>query len=202
MTEKPHETIARLVNEREARSDTEILAELRALEPLPPEASAAWRDDATWSRAYLVVALGDLVAERRLREGVAAILSCMCLGDPGEMMRGMRHSLEAAVDQDWSFLARVCSDAARSDRAGARYWATAELGILRDASTLDTLIAGLDDPESEVAHEACKSLMMLVQDHPTLAGRVASALRVVAEGRADLRDGALRELAELERSRT
>ena len=198
MIEKPHETIARMVREREGRSDAEILSELRALEPLPPESSVDWDAAATWDRAYVLVALGDVVALRRLREGVVDVLNCMCLGDPGEMMRGMRHSLEAAVEEDWAFLARACVDSCRSDRAGTRFWATAELGTLRDAATLDTLVGLLDDPEPEVSSQACASLVMLVQDQPALDRHVADALRALADRRAEVREAASRGLATLE----
>lgn len=197
MTEAPHQTIARMVHEREGRSDAEILSELRALEPLPPEGAEDWALDATWNRACLLVALGDVVAVRRLREGVAEILNCMCLGDPGESMRGMRHSIEAAVDHDWAFLARACVDGSRSDRAGTRFWATDELGILRDVATLDTMIALLDDPEPEVSRQACSSLVMLVQHHPELIQRVAGELHALSERRADVREDALRRLADI-----
>lgn len=201
MSEATHETIARFVREREGRSDAEVLGELRTFEPLPPETAAAWDDDSTWERAYQLVALGRVVEERKLREGVCEILNCMCLGDPGEMMRGMRHALEGAVDEDWDLLARACADRCRSERAGTRYWATAELGVLRDPETIDTLVELLADIEPEVSREACSSLVMLVQRHPRLATRVAAELRALAIRRPDVREHALRSLARLDEIR-
>lgn len=116
--ERPWQRIQRLAAERAPRSDGEILDELRAYPPLPDESDAAWHEPDAWSRAHLFVALADVCALRRLRDAVPLLLDKMCLGDPGEMMRGIRHPLEGIAQPDWAWLADRCADALASPRAG------------------------------------------------------------------------------------
>jgi hypothetical protein len=47
-------------------------------------------------------------------------------------MRGLRHSFERIVKPDWSTLADICLDAARSPRLGTKLWAIDELTVLQD----------------------------------------------------------------------
>ena len=60
------------------------------------------------------------------------LLDRACYGDPGEIMRGLRHTLEAIMDPDWTALADICMDAARSERPGTMLWAVAQLLVLDD----------------------------------------------------------------------
>jgi hypothetical protein len=130
---QPFEIIAAMAAERAGRSDTEILAELEAQPPLVDEEDAAWDRPEYWSEAHRYLALADVAAQRRLRAALRPLLDKACLGDPGEIMRGLRHSLEAIVNPDWSALADVCLEAAaHSPRLGTRYWALEELSILDD----------------------------------------------------------------------
>ena len=50
---------------------------------------------------------------------------------------------------------------AQHERAGCRRWAVRELGVLRDPSAFDDLLACLDDAEEQVREEACMSLVMV-----------------------------------------
>jgi hypothetical protein len=78
-------------------------------------------------------------------------------------MRGLRHKLEAVVNPDWDALTDVCIQAASRPQRGARLWAISELGILRGAHTLETVINALDDEAHKVRIEACQSLEMICQ---------------------------------------
>jgi hypothetical protein len=129
----PHEIIAALVAARASRTGKEILAELAALPPLADEDDPCWAGKKYWQRvAYPYIALADVAAARRLRRAIKLLLDRACYGDPGEIMRGLRHGLEAIVTPDWSYLATVCLKAARSPRLGTRLWAIDELAILDD----------------------------------------------------------------------
>jgi hypothetical protein len=179
--EAPHRAIARLAAERSTRSDRELLAELRALAPLPDEADPAWEDPATWDRANLYHALAGVARERRLRPAAALLLERASHGDPGEMMRGLRHHLEGIFRPDARALSRLCRRLARAERPGTRMWAVAELGVLRAPATLGVLLAGLRDPEALVRREACMATPMLCAAHPRLTARAAAAAREAAD---------------------
>jgi hypothetical protein len=125
--------IAEMAAARTLRSDAEVLAELESLPPLADESDACWHDDDYWKRtAYPYLVLVDVTATRRLRPAIRLLLERACYGDPGEIMRGLRHGLEAIINPDWSFLATICLEAARSPRLGTRLWAIDELTVLKD----------------------------------------------------------------------
>jgi hypothetical protein len=130
---KPYQIIERMVELRRGRSDADILAELMALPPLSDEDDPCWETEKYWLEvAYPYIALSDLVAARKLRDAIPMLLDRACFGDPGEIMRGLRHRLEAAVEGDWNNLADICLSAARSERLGTMLWAIDELTILDD----------------------------------------------------------------------
>lgn len=130
---KPYQIIERMVELRRGRSNADILAEIEALPPLDDEGHPSSGNEEYWLEvAYPYLALADVAAERRLRAAVPVLLDRACYGDPGEVMRGLRHSLEAAVDGDRHHLADVCLTAARSERLGTRLWAIDELALLGD----------------------------------------------------------------------
>ena len=130
---KPYQIIERMVELRKGCSDADILTELEALPPLSDEDDPCWDTEKYWVEvAYPYIALGDLIAERKLREAVPMLLDRACFGDPGEIMRGLRNGLEAAVEGDWNYLADICISAARSERLGTRLWAIDELAVLDD----------------------------------------------------------------------
>jgi hypothetical protein len=187
---RPAEAIAALVAERVSRPASAILDELRECRPLPDESDPAWDADGPWERAYLLTALGDVVAQRRLVEGIGLILDLLPLGDPGEMIRGMRHALESAVDPDWNRLVSVCMSRAASPRAGTRFWAVDELGVLRSPAALPVLIERLEDDVLDVAEAACRGCFMVTQEHSEETARVIAALAGVALKRPELRDAA------------
>jgi hypothetical protein len=149
--EKPYKTIERYVAERSALSDSAILRELEELAPLRDETDPIWRTSDYWSNeAYRFVALADLVGMRRLRAGVRLLLERACFGDPGEMMRGLRHPCEAAFNPDWAGLAAVCMPLATSARPGTRLWAIDQLTILEDLSVGAVFQRALSDELPDV----------------------------------------------------
>lgn len=173
-----------LVADHEARlasaSDEQVLAELGALEPLPDETDSGWNEPPfpLFETAGYLVALADEIGRRQLEEGIPLVLAKACFGDPGETMRGLRHALEAAVDERWERLAEMCVEATKSKRAGTRLWATTELGVLRDPVTLPALVARLSDVEARVRAQAAISINMLGQHH---AGAVAALIPVLRD---------------------
>jgi HEAT repeat protein len=185
----PVDEIDELTRVREGWSDAAVLADLIALEPLPGE-DGFYADralsSAAWARANLFVALGGVCAARRLRPAAKLLLERASDGDPGEMMRGLRHSLEAIFNPDWGDLARVCVECLRSERAGTRMWAANELGILREPMGLPGLIAALDDPQAydplrdTVLGHVTMAIAMLCRAHPRLAPDAIAALRARA----------------------
>lgn len=124
----PAEIIEAMVLDRTARSDQEILDELAAFRPLVDEDDPSW----DWELAYRYVALGDVAAQRRLQPAVRLLLDRACFGDPGELMRGLRHTLEAIMNPDWAALAEICIDAACEGRRGTTLRAVDQLLVLED----------------------------------------------------------------------
>lgn len=162
LEKKPHEIIRDLAAERAKWSDDEVLAEIDRISPLADEGDAIWDDPTYWSGfAYRYVALGDLAAERKLRPAVRLLLERACNGDPGEMMRGMRHSFEATFAPDWTALADVCMDLCASSRAGTRMWATHQLMMLDDPRAKPVFERALNDDNAEVRGAAAAGLERL-----------------------------------------
>lgn len=129
----PSLIIADLVASFEGRSDSDVLAAIDVLPPLLDETDSQWESDEYWvSVAYHFLALANVARGRRLRDAIRPLLDRACYGDPGEIMRGLRHSLEAIVAPAWATLADICLEAARSSRAGTKLWAIDELTVLRD----------------------------------------------------------------------
>jgi len=168
----PHPRIQRLVGAARAQSDEEILERLARLEPLPDEQDGAWERDEPWSRAEELVALGDVVRERQLGEGVGLILDRMALGDPGEMMRGMCHVFDHALPA--RELAEVCIERLGSERAGTRQWAAHQLGRGGVYSALGELERLAEDPAPQVAEEARAVADRLRAEGPALRIRMGN----------------------------
>lgn len=161
---KPHEIIRDLAAERAKCSDDEILAEIERIAPLADESDAAWDEPTYWSDfAYRYVALSDVAAERKLRAAVRLLLERACNGDPGEMMRGMRHSFEAIFAPDWTALADVCIELCASKRAGTRVWAIHQLMILDDPRAKPVFERALNDDNAEVRGAAVAGLERLAR---------------------------------------
>jgi hypothetical protein len=161
---KPHEIIRDLAGERAKCSDEEVLAEIESIPPLADENDAAWDEPTYWSDiAYRYVALSDVAAERKLRAAVWLLLERACNGDPGEMMRGMRHSFEAIFAPDWRALADVCIELCASQRVGTRMWATHQLMILDDPRAKPVFERALNDDNAEVRGAAAAGLERLAR---------------------------------------
>jgi hypothetical protein len=161
---KPHEIIRDLTAERANRSDDKLLAEIERMPPLADESDAAWDDPSYWSDfAYRYVALSHVAAERKLRPAVRLLLERACNGDPGELMRGMRHSFEAIFAPDWRGLADVCMELCASERAGTRIWAADQLMILDDPRAKPVFERALNDDNAEVRGAAATGLERLAR---------------------------------------
>jgi hypothetical protein len=187
--ETPAQAIERVKGDFRSRSDIDILRELESLPVLPDEDSDSWNADSQWwQTAQRFAALADLAAERRLRPAIPLLLGRSCYGDPGEMMRGLRHALEAIVALDYHELTPFCVEAAASPQPGARLWAVDELGVLRDRRGLPALLAALRDSAAKVPRVACRSLSMLTRDHPDLRSEIVAALTTFRDSAADARD--------------
>jgi hypothetical protein len=162
----PAEHIRQLFEQHRDVPDQVLLAELTALPVLPDEQDPVWEEDRTWYElADRFVALADLAAHRRLYSAIPLLLERASYGDPGEMMRGLRHSLEAIVKPEWHRLTDICMQMAQAPQRGARLWSIDELGILRDPRAVPTLINALDDAADQVRAAACRSLEMVCQQH-------------------------------------
>lgn len=149
--EAPYKIIERYVAERSALSDAAILKELAELAPLRDETDPIWQTSGYWTEeAYRFVALADLVAVRKLRAGVRLLLERACFGDPGEIMRGLRHSCEAAFNPDWTGLADVCIPLAVAPRRGTRLWAIDQLTVLDDPAAEPIFRQALSDESKAV----------------------------------------------------
>ena len=184
----PSVVIRELQEARQNWSDDAILAELAALPVLPPKSlslerdwygphNPAWDDPLVTHQLMVYLALRDIIGNRKLRAGVPLLLERASYGDMGETMRGLRHSLEAAYNPDWSSLADVCMQAAKSPQPGARLWAVNELGVLRDVRALPVLIETLYDRAKLVRLEACSALKRLSASHPEIRQQVGDALK-------------------------
>jgi hypothetical protein len=148
---KPHELIRDLVAERATWSDADVLAEIEQLPPLADEADPVWNDETYWTNfAYRYVALSDVSAERRLRPAVRLLLERACDGDPGEMMRGLRHAWEHIFNPDWVALADVCIALSASRRPGTRRWAIDQLMILDDPRARPVFANALHEAVAEI----------------------------------------------------
>lgn len=129
----PAQIIAGLAERYRTSSDPQLVAALGALPALRDEDDPVWDDEVYWSGvAYPFLALADVAAERRLWPAVRLLLDRACFGDPGEIMRGLRHSLEAIANPDWAELAEICIAAIATGRPGTVLWAADELAILDD----------------------------------------------------------------------
>ena len=143
-------------------SDAELLAELRALGPLPDETDPCWRDLNFWRRdPTRYMELADLAQLRKLRPAIRLLLDRACFGDPGEMMRVLRHRLEAIANPDWTFLADVCLEAAQSGRLGTQLWAIDQLAILNDPRARSTFMQAIDRGPDSICEAAKTGLRRL-----------------------------------------
>jgi hypothetical protein len=175
---RPSEHIQMLGEQYSTLSDEALIEKITALPVLPDEDDKLWNDDATWTDlAYVFVALLDVARERKLSNTIALFLERACYGDPGEMMRGIRHSFEHMVAPDWDALTQICVNLlAQNPPAGARLWTLHQLGILRDTNALDAIIHALNDDAPRVREQAVQSLYMTASAKPDCRPKVIEAL--------------------------
>lgn len=146
-----------------------------------------WDDPQVEHQLYLYLALGDHIANRKLRKGVPLLLERASYGDMGETMRGLHHSLSHAYDPDWVALADVCIQAAKYPQPGARLWSIDLLGRLNsrklsDVRGLSSLLQALYDPAKLVRFHACYALEWLCESHPEFKQEVRNGLqRLIVE---------------------
>jgi hypothetical protein len=104
-------------------SDAHVIEKLELTPALADEDDPLWDMQQYWhSTADVFLALSDVSRDRRLRPAIRLLLERACHGDPGEIMRGLRHSLEAIATPDWTYLADICLELAESPRKGTRFW--------------------------------------------------------------------------------
>jgi hypothetical protein len=167
LSKKPHEMIRDLATGRASWSNNEILAEIEQLPPLADEDDPIWGKESYWQEvAYLYLALSDVAAERKIRPAVRLLLERACFGDPGEIMRGLRHRCEEIFDPDWTALADVCIASCASKRPGTRWWAIDQMAILGDPRTREVLERALNDEIGEVRRLAAVGLEQLDHHFP------------------------------------
>ncbi|MBO0803045.1 MAG: HEAT repeat domain-containing protein [Nocardiopsaceae bacterium] len=166
----------------ESLTDDELIARIKATEPLPDadDDDPAWDEDATWDRAEFLIAAADEVGDRRLMRAIAPLFQLASLGDAYEMMRDLRHGPERAAAPDWQALTGIIRPLTRHHRAGCRRWAVRELGILRDPAALDDLLSALGDEQPLVRSEACVSLGVLSAEAPALRPQIRARLQATA----------------------
>jgi hypothetical protein len=144
-----------VVKEMAAASDDQVLAALRAFEPLPAESDPCWNDEKFWfTAAYRFLGLAQLARLRKLRPAVRLILERACYGDPGETMRGLRHVFEGIYNPEWSLLADEYLALARAERLGTRMWAIAGLMILDDPRAVPVFEDSLREDPKEISRSA------------------------------------------------
>lgn len=158
-----NDNIARLEAELKTLSDADLLARIEALPPLADESDATWDDQAYWDTAadsYL--ALRQAARARRLRPAASLLLDRAAYGDPGEIMRGLRHSLEAIYADDLKSLADVYLAAAKSPRLGTRMWAISGLMVLDDPRARRVFEASIQNDPPDIREIAEIALTRLV----------------------------------------
>jgi hypothetical protein len=143
-------------------SDAQVIAELEGTPPIADEDDPVWREGSYWhTTAELYIALSDVCAKRRLEPAVSMLLQRACYGDPGEIMRGLRHRLEAIVTPNWDRLADICLDLAESSRPGTRLWTIWQLAILEDARARSVFERAIDTDQSLISDAAKAGLERL-----------------------------------------
>jgi hypothetical protein len=161
-----------LFQELSELSDVQIMAKLESVPPLADEDNPVWSKEEYWhDTAEVYVTLSDVCAMRRLRASIPLLLERACYGDPGEIMRGLRHRLEAIVAPDWACLADICLELARSPRMGTRLWAINQLAILDDPRAKSLFERAIETEPSWIAEAAAIGLKRLARGSSTASGQ-------------------------------
>ena len=144
--------------------DSQIIAKLESIPALADEDDPIWNDKEYWrDTAEVFLALSDISAKRRLRPSIRLLLERACYGDPGEIMRGLRHRLEAIAYPDWDYLAEICLDLAHSPRKGTRLWAIEQLAILEDPRAKSLFERSIEIEPSSISAAAAAGLKRLIR---------------------------------------
>ncbi len=160
-----------LLKELSELSSAQIISKLESIPPLADEDDPVWREEEYWrNTAEVYMALADISAKRRLQASIPLLLERACYGDPGEIMRGLRHKLEAILVPDWSRLADICLELACSPRKGTRLWAIDQLAILDDPRAKPLFERAIKTEPSWIAEAAAVGLKRLALGNSTVGG--------------------------------
>jgi len=174
----PAEAIERHKAELRVLDEDAFLAALDRLPALADSDAAVWEQE-SWDDAYRLIAAADVIGERGWVRAVAPLFERAARGDLYETMQSIRHGPEQAMGADLARFAALLEPLTKHPRAGTRQWSVRELGILRQRSSLQSLVDALADEDVQVHDEAWVSLEMLGQVHPDVAALAAR----LAEGR-------------------
>jgi hypothetical protein len=153
-----------LLQELSELSDEQIIAKVESVRALADEDDPVWSKEEYWhDTAEVYLALSDVCAKRRLRASIPLLLERASYGDPGEIMRGLRHRLEAIVAPDWTCLADICLELAHSPRKGTRLWAINQLAILDDPRAKPLFERASETEPSWIAEAAAVGLARLAR---------------------------------------
>ena len=158
----PNEVIDEITARYENCSDVEILSELASMPALPNEDDPCWDDSKFWiDSAYKLDALFGIATGRKLFESIGIVLSKMCHGDPGEMMRGYCHGFEYVVAPDYERLFEPYRNGSLSERLGTRIWSLTFLNRLRTPKAKPIFEQFATDSNSEIRTIATRGLSNL-----------------------------------------
>ncbi|GIG21587.1 hypothetical protein Cch01nite_23110 [Cellulomonas chitinilytica] len=149
--------------------EDDLLAEMSFWVPLPDEADPRWDDeDDAWADAARLLSAADASGEHGWQEVAVRVYEHAADWDAHGMMQGIRHGPERAFpgEPGSAAFARRLEPLTEQVRTGTRLWAVRELGILRQLSSLPSLLDRTQDPSPAVAAAAVVSVEMLGQRHP------------------------------------
>jgi hypothetical protein len=158
----PNEVIEEIAAKYENCFDAEILSELVRLPALPEEDNPCWDDLKFWlDSAYKLDALFGIATGRKLFESIGIVLSKMCHGDPGEMMRGYCHGFEYVVAPDYERLIEPYRNGTQSERLGTKIWSLTFLSRIRKPKTKPIFEQYATDSNDEIRCIATRGLSKL-----------------------------------------
>jgi len=155
--------------------ESELLDAMAAWEPLPDQRDPRWDsqsdDGGVWAAADRLREAADASGDNQWHEAAIAVFEHASDWDLHGAMQGIRHGPERAFsgpEGEREFATRL-EPVTQHARAGTRLWVARELGILRQLSSLPSLVRLLGDPHRSVAEQARTSIEMLAQRHPEAA---------------------------------
>lgn len=148
-----------------------LLADMVTWEPLPDATDPRWSVDpdgaGVWADLQRVIDAADASGEHGWREVSVRVFEHAASWDVYEAMQSIRHGPERAFagPQGASDFATRLEPLTRHSRAGTRLWVARELGILRQISSLTSLVGLFGDSCQAVSDQARDSVAMLAQVH-------------------------------------